>query len=582
MNRIFRKIALRIGLMFLAVAAVAGLLTVIYMDGTYKSEVRGTLLKNAETIESILPSTGNRDDVLAHIDSIEDMRVTLIGFDGVVIYDSRADAGSLENHADRPEVIEALKEGTGSNIRQSDTLGSDMMYFAYRSEKLQCIIRVSLMLQGISAYSTSLWIPMLIMLLIAFLLCLTIALFASRSVTRPIIQLKNDTARIAEGRYEELQALHTGDEIESLSLALCDMADKLRRNFEAITENNSRLEAVLRAVPGGIIAVDGELRLIMANPAARGMFSMGERPEGRHFLEVTRHAGLESVIREAVMSTGVVERELTVPRGMEISYFQVFAAPVSAEGKRYGVILLVQDVTHLHKLENLRRDFVANVTHELKTPLTVIRGFVETLKDPDLPRGDIARFLDIIALESERLTRLINDVLLLSEIENIAERPQAAVDVRDGVREAFLLLQNAAGDKRQQLSLSLPETPVMVAAEGDRIKQLAINLIDNAVKYTPAGGIVEVALSTDGKDALLRVADNGIGIPEANLPRLFERFYRVDTSRSRSLGGTGLGLAIVKHIVSLTGGHIEVNSRIGQGSTFVVYLPLSMSGKPPQ
>jgi two-component system phosphate regulon sensor histidine kinase PhoR len=582
MNKIFKKIALRIGILFLAVAAAAGLITVIYMDGTYKNEARDRLLRNAEVIESILPSADDRDDILAQIDSIEDMRVTLVGFDGVVIYDSRADAGSLENHADRPEVIEALKEGTGSNIRQSDTLGSDMMYFAYRSEKLQCIIRVSLMLQGVSAYSSSLWIPMLIMLLVAFILCLIIALFVSRSVTRPIIQLKTDTARIAEGRYEELQTLHTGDEIESLSLALCDMAGKLRRNFEDITENNSRLEAVLRAVPGGIIAVDGELRVIMANMAARSMFSMDERPEGRHFLEVTRQAGLEMVIREAAMSAGVVEHELIVPRGMETSYYQVFAAPVLAEGKRYGVILLVQDITHLHKLENLRRDFVANVTHELKTPLTVIRGFVETLKDPDLPRGDISRFLDIIALESERLTRLINDVLLLSEIENIAEQPRTAVDVRDGVREAFQLLQNAAGDKELHLSLVLPETPVMVAAESDRIKQLAINLIDNAVKYTPAGGEVKVALSTRGKDAVLRVEDNGIGIPEANLPRLFERFYRVDTSRSRSLGGTGLGLAIVKHIVNLTGGHIEVDSHIGRGSIFTVCLPLSIYEKPPQ
>jgi two-component system phosphate regulon sensor histidine kinase PhoR len=574
MNRIFKKIALRISLLFLIVVIAVSLLTVIYLDRAYKNEVKDTLFKNAEVIESILLLPEKYDKALSSIDAIEDMRITLIDYDGSVIFDSRVKASELENHSDRPEVVQAMADGKGSDIRRSDTLGSDMMYFAYRSDKLNLIIRTAMLLQGISAYSSSLWVPMLIMLLSAFLICLIIALFVSRSVTRPISQLKKDTVMIAEGRYDELKKLRTGDELESLSGALCDMAVRLRQNFEAITENNSRLEAVLRAVPGGIIAVDGEFKVIMANPAARGMFTMDERPEGRHFLVVTQHAGLESVIREAARSTGVVERELAFSRGMDTLYLQVFAASVFAEGKQYGVILLVQDITHLHKLENLRRDFVANVTHELKTPLTVIRGFVETLKDPDLPRSDIGRFLDIIALESERLTRLINDVLLLSEIENIAERPKTSVDIRNGISEAFQLLDNAARDKNQTFSISLPESPVMVAAVGDRIKQLAINLIDNAVKYTPAGGCVNVSLTIAENKAVLRVSDTGIGIPEANIPRLFERFYRVDTSRSRSLGGTGLGLAIVKHIVSLLDGHITVESRVGEGSAFTVYLSL--------
>ena len=574
MNRLFKKIALKISLLFLVVVFIASLLTVIYLDRAYKDEVRNELLNNTEVIESIMLLEENDTPALYSIDKVQDMRITLIQFDGKVEFDSRADAATLENHSDRPEVIQAMRDGTGSDIRKSDTLGSDMMYFAYRSDKLNLVIRVALMLQGVAAYSSALWIPLLAMLIVAFLLCLGIALFVSRSVTKPIIRLRNDTVKIAEGRYGELEKLKTGDEIEALSGALNDMADKLRRNFEAIKENNSRLEAVFRAVPGGIIAVDNEMNVIMANPAARSMFSMIEKPEGRHFLEVTQQTVLESVIREASENPSVVEKELGVAHGMETLFLQVFAASVYSEGKGYGVILLVQDITHLRKLENLRRDFVANVTHELKTPLTVIRGFVETLKDPTISRTDIARFLDIITLESERLTRLINDVLLLSQIENIAEKPKTSIDLRDGVKEAIQLLNGAAGEKNLTFLSMVSDTEIRVLADNDRVKQLAINLIDNAVKYTPSGGQVRVSVFAEETMAVLRVEDTGIGIPEENIPRLFERFYRVDSSRSRSLGGTGLGLAIVKHITSLLDGRITVNSRVGAGSTFTVYLPL--------
>lgn len=575
MNRVFKKIALRISLLFLAVISAASLITILYLDQAYKEESREQLLKSARVVESFLIKDVNNFEMLYNIDKIRDMRITLITYDGTVKFDSRADASGLENHGDRPEVAEAIDKGSGSNIRRSSTLNADMMYVALRADELNIIIRVSFMLEGVSAYSTSLWIPLLIMLIVAFLLCLGIALFVSRGVTRPIIQLKQETVKIAEGRYDELRSVRTGDEIEDLSHALNQMARRLRRNIEAITENSSRLEAVLRAVPGGIIAVDSNMNVIMANPSARNMFSITDKPEGRHFLEVTQNKGLESVIQEALMKPNVVERELSLPRGMETTFLQVFAASILSEGKGYGVILLIQDITHLRKLENLRKDFVANVTHELKTPLTVIRGFVDTLKDPAMPRGDISRFLDIIALESERLTRLINDVLLLSEIENIAESPKTKVDLRGSVQEAVQLLEGAAREKGLAFTADIPEARIEVIADNDRIKQLAINLIDNAVKYTPAGGSVRISVHAEETLAVLSVEDTGIGIPEANIPRLFERFYRVDTSRSRSLGGTGLGLAIVKHIVSLVDGHITVKSRVGEGSVFTVYVPLA-------
>jgi len=576
MNKLFKKAAIRITLLFIIVIAAASVFTAAHLDDAYKTSIRDELHKSTEEIESILEiSSRDYAGILENIDDIRDMRITLIGMDGTVVYDTRADASQLENHAGRPEVSAAISAGTGMNIRYSDTLRTNMMYFAMRSDSIGMVIRVSLTLEGVTAYSAGLWIPLIMALIVAFMLCLGIALFISRRITKPVTELQCDMANIAEGRYEDVDIIKTGDEIEDLSRSLMDMAERLKSSFDEITEYNSRLEAVFRAVPGGIIAVDNDLRVIMANPAAKGMFSMPASPEGRHFLEVTQHSQLEAVVREASKSRGVVEREMTVARGMEDVTLQVFAVCAFNEGHAYGVILLVQDITRLRKLETLRSDFAANVSHELKTPLTVIRGFTDTLKDKSISREDAERFIDIISIESERLSRLIDDILLLSEIENSSYVPAYVSDMRQGVKEALALLDEKAKEKRITVSVSMDEKEVTTGAEKDRIKQLAINLIDNAVKYTPTGGKVCVSVFQDDGFGILRVEDTGIGIPKENIPRLFERFYRVDKSRSRALGGTGLGLAIVKHIVKLFGGHITVNSEIGKGSVFTVSLPLA-------
>ena len=579
MNRIFKKVALRLTALFLIVITAASVFTAVHLDDTYKKDTREALLQNAREIETIISNSDHYPDMLESIDQIRDMRITLIGFDGAVVFDTRADTGALENHSNRPEFVAAMKDGSGSNVRYSSTLGQSMMYLAMRSDSLTMVVRVALMLEGVSAYSEELWIPLIAVLVITFLLCLGIALFISRRVTKPIVQLQEDMARIARGEYNDLKTIKSGDEIEDLSESLYDMAGTLKRNFYEITENNSRLEAVFRAVPGGIVAVDNHMHVIMANPAARGMFSMAAVPEGRHFLEVTQHTQLESVIREAAKSQGVIEREMTLVRGLEDITLQVFAVCVFSEGRAYGVILLVQDITRLRKLETLRSDFAANVSHELKTPLTVIRGFTDTLKDTAISREDADRFIDIISIESERLSRLIDDILLLSDIENSSYVPAAVADLRDGVSEALALLDSKAKGKQIDMIVSMDKKAVMAAAEKDRVKQMAINLIDNAIKYTPSGGKVTVTVSREDGFGILRVEDTGIGIPQGNIPRLFERFYRVDKSRSRALGGTGLGLAIVKHIVKLFEGHITVSSEVGKGSIFTVSLPLDRNAE---
>jgi two-component system phosphate regulon sensor histidine kinase PhoR len=431
-----------------------------------------------------------------------------------------------------------------------------------------------LSLEGIAEYSTGLWMPLVLVLVISFLLCLLVVLLVSRTITKPLIQLRNDTQLIARGQYDDIRTLRTGDEIETLSGALVDMAQALKHSFSSITEKNSRLQAVFMAVPGGILAVDNDENIIMANPTARKMFSITADPEGKHFMEVVKNPRLESIVREAGAAHSVVEKEISLLRGMEEMFLQVFAVSVVNDSKTYGVILLAQDITRIRKLENMRSDFAANVSHELKTPLTVISGFIDTLKAPDISPQDAARFLDIISLESERLTRLIDDVLVLSDIENTAAIPVPLIDIRQGVSGAVQLLEQAAAEKGVTLTLDICDAETLVMADMDRIKQMVINLVDNAIKYTPQNGAVNVSVTKAGRHAVVTIEDNGIGIPAENIPRLFERFYRVDKSRSRALGGTGLGLAIVKHIVNLIGGHITVRSHVGEGTRFDVFLPI--------
>lgn len=573
MRSLFKKTALKTSMFFLIIMAVSSAAIILYLDNSYKNNMENDLLSQARVIESLYTTNDQASSYAKTLYKIKGVRTTIIDYQGRVMLDTEADISTLDNHLTRPEVQEALKDGQGVDIRHSATLDQELMYAAIYSQNAHVFIRTALPLKGVDTYATGLWLPLVIILIFLYLLCLLISLVVSRQVVKPIIRLKDDTQKIIKGQYDEILPIKTGDEIESLSVSLSSMAYELKKNINDITEKNTRLQAVFKAVPGGILAVDNDHKVIMANPAALKMFSITGNTEGRHFIEVVNNSKIESVIQEA-FSGGLVEKEITIQKGMEETYLQIFAVPVKSDNAEYGVILLAQDITKLKKLENIRSEFAANVSHELKTPLTVIRGFIDTLKDPGIDKNDSARFLDIISLESERLTRLIDDVLLLSEIENTAVLPSSITDIRESVNEAVQLLENKAKDKNISLNIKLCEEGVMVRAEKDRIKQMVINLVDNAIKYTPSGGNVDISVERENSRGIISVADTGIGIPNENIPRLFERFYRVDKSRSRALGGTGLGLAIVKHIVSLLNGHITVQSAVGKGSRFNIYLPI--------
>lgn len=403
------------------------------------------------------------------------------------------------------------------------------------------------------------------------------ALFAwgmARKVARPV----TDTARLLKKIAVQsggLEITLDKKDTEQLTVGVNSLAVLLDKTIRELSGSNSSLTAMLKAIPCGVIAVDRNKKIVMANNMVRRFFGLHEEAEGRYFIESVRNASLEKMIDETMAAGKNTEDEMHAAASEGASIYKITVAPIKNESKVTGAVLLAQDITESRQLERMRRNFTANVSHELKTPLTVIKGFLETIKnEEDLNDQTRDRFLDIISLETDRLSRLIGDILTLSEIEADTLSRVEKVYVDECIASSVELLRGKANDKDILLSVSLHCGENTVSGSADRVSQMAINLIDNAIKYTPAGGKVTVATNKTGNNCIITVEDNGIGISMKDQRRLFERFYRADKSRSRELGGTGLGLSIVKHIVSSMNGSVSVKSTPGKGSVFTVKLPL--------
>ncbi len=347
---------------------------------------------------------------------------------------------------------------------------------------------------------------------------------------------------------------------------------------------NHALNVVMNQMQNGILAVDENLNVILVTPVAKKLLGIVGMPEGKPIGEASRDVKLDDVFKESMQQGGVYTNEVAArtAAGRGHRPLRLYVSPMRNEGKVVGALAMVEDITEIRRLEQVRTDFAANVSHELKTPLTSIRGFVETLEAGAIDNPPMAhKFLKIIMMETERLTRLINDILSISKLESgndevTTERlrlDKMAYDVAD-------MLSIHASEKEVTIDCRMNEEPIYIIGNSDRVEQMLINLIENAIKYNKPGGSVMVQVFSNGVEANVAISDTGIGIAEENLPRLFERFYRVDKGRSRQMGGTGLGLAIVKHIVRSMGGEIEVHSKLGEGTEFLITLPLAPADDP--
>lgn len=562
----------------------------IFITGLYSfTEVQNLYVKSLENrlesngrliadafIREYVPDRTNYDDMAKYYSEVSKCRITIITTNGVVIGESERSSKGMENHIERDEVKKALSGSIGRSTRFSATEGIDMLYIAVPATlngKVISVIRLSVPLTYIQDIESQYLKYTLVAVFAGILSSFIIAYLFVRKIIKPINEMTLISSQIANGSYDKRIHVYSSDEIGEMSKSFNNMAEKLEITINDLSDKKNKLEAILKSMQNGVIAVNGIGRIILVNPAALSMFGLDGGVIGKHILEVFKNYELEDILRGDQDETR--EIKLNYP---EKRILRVKATPIIDTTGRYkniGNVVVMQDITELKQLEQMRSEFVANVSHELKTPLTSIKGFAETLKSgaiKDIETRD--KFLDIINIEADRLTRLINDILSLSELENKRQNiVNERINLNEAVEEIQYIMESLARLKEINLYFNYNERPLWVMGNHDKVKQLLINLIDNGIKYTPKGGSVKVTVYSSGEFAHIEIADTGIGISKEHLSRIFERFYRVDKGRSRAMGGTGLGLAIVKHIVAAMGGSITVESEIGKGSTFTVIIP---------
>ena len=488
------------------------------------------------------------------------VRCTVIDKNGNVVYDS-VDK-SLNSHKNRDEVIKANKYGEGYSTRISDTTGKKTVYYA---EKLEdgTILRASLPFETIDIFEPTNLKVCIGIVTIVMLFSISLSMKLVRTIIEPLKNLENVTARIAGGDLNIRVKSLSNDEIGSLGKTFNNMADQLQAKIKEVVDKQNRLESILRSIESGVIAVDGDDTVITINPYAKRVFGIRRDISGEKISKYIKDYDINTFLNEEddsekeVKILHPVERELRIKKASIIDGID-----------RIGKVIAVQDISNIKRLENMRSQFVANVSHELKTPLTSIKGFTETLKYVE-DEETRKKFLDIIEKEADRLGRLINDILILSKIESDISGEEDEFLPNKVVDDVINMVKVLADNKNITIELDERNNDLLFG-DKDRFLQLVLNIVENSIKYSNEGSKVKISSFTNGDNYNLIVEDNGIGIPKEDIPRIFERFYRVD--KARKSGGTGLGLAIVKHIVKTFNGNIKVESVLGVGSKFIIQI----------
>lgn len=528
---------------------------------------------------------GSLDTICRTLANDLGVRITVIAQDGTVLGDSDEPASQIANHRSRPEVIQALSQGAGSAVRYSPSAKRDLLYRAYRQTDgpRQRVLRVAVSFGEVQNVTRSLGRTLLFGVLLSSLFGLVVAYFFSRRLSNRVNRLAEFSKAVAEGEFAQpVLPRSRDDELNVLEQNLSDMSLKIRDTISALRSEKEKVDSILRCMIEGLVVVDAKGKVLLINEQAKTMFGVTEEQiRDGSFVEISRSPEIHEILREVLafdFAKNTYSKRVSVEDGR---WFAVNAVSLrNGTEQPSGSILVFHDVTEIQRLETIRSDFVANVSHELRTPLTAIRGYVETLlHHPPADPADTKQFLSIIDRHSERLSRLTEDLLTLSDLESGAPKltlkPLEAGQLIQRVLEVFW---DRAGKKNVKLSYSFSSALPVILGDSDRLQQLFINLVDNAVKYTPAGGSVTVTAAEIPADAQadaaveISVADTGSGIAEKDLPRLTERFYRVDKARSREMGGTGLGLAIVKHIVQAHGGELKIESVLNKGTTVRILL----------
>lgn len=492
------------------------------------------------------------------------VRITLVDSLGIVLADSEKDPAYMENHGTRIEIMKALKNGVGSSIRHSHTLDKDMLYLAmpvYEQGSLIVISRVSLFVNNIDNLLSEIRNKILLIAGIIFLISILIIYIISKSLSKPIVELTNSVRRIAQGDYGTKVFLKTSGELQVLASSFNEMSDELRASFQEVKQKQEEISGIIKSIRDAIVVIDSDDNIIMHNKAFIDYFDV-KNPVGRFFWEVIPNTKFKNYVNKLQVSHNVRVKEIEVAD-------KYFLASGSINEMNGDVIIVFYDITEYKNLENMKRDFVSNVSHELKTPLTAIKGFVETMQEN--ADDDSQRYLEIIDRQTQRLINIVQDLLLLSHLESQEiELDKTPINANDLVDNIFELFAQKAEAKNIELIKNIEEN-VEIYADRYMIEQVLINLVENALNHTESG-YIKVSVKNKIRQSVISVEDTGKGIAPEHQQRIFERFYTVEKSRSRAFAGTGLGLSIVKHIVGLHKGDISVQSTPGRGSIFIIHI----------
>lgn len=556
-----------------------------YIENNLENNVKHQLYLGKDLLETHLndkTSPMDFQELALNMGNALGLRVTIIALDGKVLGDTdltRERLLTVENHANRPEVKEALKSKLGVSKRFSHTVEKDMLYTAipFGKEKSEGVLRFSIPLRDIGILQAKMRKVEGASIFGILLLSLGLTFLVSVFVSRPLTEMSAIAKSMAQGDFSKKTAIHTQDEIGELARSLNLMSEEIKDKIGKVDSERAKLDLVLSSMFEGVIVTDEKESIILMNPSLRKIFLLDSNPEGKKPLEVIRNTAVGDMVDRIIKGKQHLATEEIVINTPEEKILKVNGVPIMRNNRLEGAILVFHDITELRRLEKIRQDFVANVSHELRTPISSIKGYAETLLEGALEdKYNAKEFISIIYQDSNRLANLINDLLDLSKIESGKMKMSLVpLDAISLIKRAVAVIENQAKAKSIALKINIPQGLPKIKADETRFSQVMINLLDNAIKYSSEGGTATISAKVVDNILQFDISDTGIGISENDLPRIFERFYRVDKARSRELGGTGLGLSIVKHIVSAHGGQVRVQSELGHGSTFSFTIPLA-------
>jgi two-component system phosphate regulon sensor histidine kinase PhoR len=519
-------------------------------------------------------STDNLDDFCKRTKAVINARITIIDTDGRVIGDSDTSSFLMDNHAGRPEVRKSAVTGAGSSIRLSKTIQEDLLYIAHkvvRDSSVMGFIRLAVPMKEVKKSVNVLRVKINLVVILIYLIAGSLLIWQTNRMRKFIYKLADYSGALAHGLFRDRLSLRDAGEFTEIAQNLNDMASELKINLDRINEETNRINVILRSIPDAILLINPDNTVQLSNNKARELFR-NSLLEGKLIIEVVNSSDLLFLIDKVRKNRMPESSELVIGHPAE-RYLVVRLSPLFYKvGEFAGIVTIFHDITDFKKLEQMRKDFVANVSHEIKTPVTAIQGFAETLLDGALYDTENAeKFLNTIKAHSERLDRLVDDLLIISRIElGATQVNKTEVIIADILNGAIQTMTVQAAEKNLEMKNAIHNKNTVINADRDRLEQIFLNLVDNAIKFTEKGGI-EIGVSQERGKNFFYVRDTGIGVPEKYIDRLGERFFRVDTSRSRELGGTGLGLAIVKHLVKAHGWEMNVESQVGEGTTVKIY-----------